>query len=165
MSKPYSIDLRELAMARLEAGETTREVAAALRVAVSSVIKWAARKRVSGSVAPGKVGGHRPHLISGDHRLFMLGEVARDPNMTLHRLSTALAERGLSVHPASVGRFLHREGKSFKKRFCPPSSCGQSSGAGANSGSATRRALIRHGWSSSMQRRISNRSSESIARR
>jgi len=28
--------------------------------------------------------------------------------MTLHRLSTALAERGLSVHPASVGRFLHR---------------------------------------------------------
>ena len=115
MSKPYSIDLRELAMARLEAGETTREVAAALRVAVSSVIKWAARKRLSGSVAPGRMGGHRPRLISGDHRVFVLGEVARDPNMTLHRLSAALAERGLSVHPASVGRFLHREGKSFKK--------------------------------------------------
>ena len=115
MSKPYSIDLRELAMARLEAGETTREVAAALRVAVSSVIKWAARKRLSGSVAPGRMGGHRPHLISGDHRLFVLGEVARDPNVTLHRLSATLAERGLSVHPASVGRFLHREGKSFKK--------------------------------------------------
>lgn len=59
MSKPYSIDLRELAMARLESGETTREVAAALRVAVSSVVKWAARKRLSGSVAPGKMGGHR----------------------------------------------------------------------------------------------------------
>jgi transposase len=102
-------------MARLESGETTREVAAALRVAVSSVIKWAARKRLSGSVAPGKIGGHRPHLISGDHRLFVLGEVTRDPNMTLHRLSAALAERGLHVHPASVGRFLHREGKSFKK--------------------------------------------------
>jgi len=26
-----------------------------------------------------------------------------------------LAERGLHVHPASVSRFLHREGKSFKK--------------------------------------------------
>jgi transposase len=115
MSKPYSIDFRELAMAHLDAGETTREVAASLRVAVSSIVKWAARKRLSGSIAPGKMGGHRPHLISGDHRLFVLGEVARDPNVTLHRLSATLAERGLSVHPASVGRFLHREGKSFKK--------------------------------------------------
>jgi hypothetical protein len=43
----------------------------------------------------------------------------------------ALAERGLSVHLASVGRFLHCEGKSSKERFCPPSSCGQSSSAGA----------------------------------
>ncbi len=66
MSKPYSNDLRELAMARLGTGETGREVAAALRVAVSSVIKWAARKRLSGSVAPGKMGGHRPHLITID---------------------------------------------------------------------------------------------------
>ena len=82
---------------------------------MSSVVKWAARKRLSGSVTPGKMGGHRPHLIGGEHRLFVLDEVARDPNMTLHRLSAALAERGLSVHPASVGRFLHREGKSFKK--------------------------------------------------
>ncbi len=46
MSMPYSIDLRELAMVRLEAAETTREVTAALRVAVPSVIKWAARKRL-----------------------------------------------------------------------------------------------------------------------
>lgn len=115
MTKPYSIDLRELAMVRLEGGETTRAVALALRVAVSSVVKWAARKRRSGSVAPGKMGGHRPHLIGGDHRLFVLGEVERDPNITLHRLSAALAQRGLVVHPASVGRFLHREGKSFKK--------------------------------------------------
>jgi putative transposase len=30
-------------------------------------------------------------------------------------LTAALADRGLIIHPASVGRFLHREGKSFKK--------------------------------------------------
>lgn len=115
MTKPYSMDLRERAMARLEAGETSYEVAATLRVAVSSVIKWAARKRRLGSVAPGKMGGHRPYLISGGHRLFVLGEVERDPNVTLHELAAALAERGLNVHPASVGRFLRREGRSFKK--------------------------------------------------
>jgi transposase len=115
MAKPYSMDLRERAMARLEAGETSREVASALKVAVSSVVKWAARKRCLGSAAPGKMGGHRPYLIDGEHRLFVLAEVKRDPNMTLHRLTAMLAERGLIIHPASVGRFLHREGKSFKK--------------------------------------------------
>jgi transposase len=115
MAKPYSMDLRERAMARLESGETSYEVASALKVAVSSVIKWAARKRRLGSAAPGKMGGHRPYLISGEHRLFVLGEVERDPNVTLHQLAAALAERGVDVHPASVGRFLHRVGKSFKK--------------------------------------------------
>jgi putative transposase len=43
MPKPYSMDLRERAMARLAEGETSYEVAEALSVAVSSVIKWAAR--------------------------------------------------------------------------------------------------------------------------
>lgn len=115
MAKPYSMDLRERAMARLEAGETSYEVAAALKVAVSSVIKWAARKRRLGSAAPGKMGGHRPYLISGEDGVFVLGEVERNANVTLHQLAAALAGRGLHVHPASVGRFLHREGRSFKK--------------------------------------------------
>ena len=77
MAKPYSMDLRQRALARLEEGETSYEVAAALKVAVSSVIKWAARKRRLGSAAPGKMGGHRPYLIDGEHRAFVLGEVGR----------------------------------------------------------------------------------------
>ncbi|MER8448348.1 transposase [Mesorhizobium sp. M1066] len=110
MAKPYSMDLRERALARLEEGETSYEVAAALKVAVSSVIKWAARKRRLGSAAPGKMSGHRPYLIDGKHRAFVLGEVERDANITLHQLTAALAERGLTIHPASVGRFLNRSG-------------------------------------------------------
>jgi putative transposase len=116
MGKPYSMDLRERAMARLDAGETSREVASALKIAASSVIKWAARRRSLGSVAPGKMGGHRPYAIDEEHRTFVLEEVDRDPNVTLQRLTMLLAERGLKVHAASVGRFLHREGKSFKKK-------------------------------------------------
>jgi hypothetical protein len=38
---------------------------AAVRVAVSSVIKWSGRKRRLGSAAPGKMGGYRPYLMSG----------------------------------------------------------------------------------------------------
>lgn len=115
MTRPYSMDLRERAMDRLAAGETSREVSAALRVAVSSVIKWAQRKRATGSAAAGKMGGHRPLMIAGARRDWVLSEVERMPHVTIAALTEGLAARGLKVHPASVGRFLRREGKSFKK--------------------------------------------------
>jgi putative transposase len=115
MAKPYSMDLRERAMARLAAGESCGVVAAALNIAVSSVIKWAARERRFGSVAPGRMGGHRPFAIIGEHRLFVLRQIEKMPHMTLQALSEALAARGLKVHPATVARFMARERKSFKK--------------------------------------------------
>ena len=52
MTRALSMDLRERAMARLEKGETCRQVAAALQVGVSSVVKWSQRKRETGSCAP-----------------------------------------------------------------------------------------------------------------
>jgi putative transposase len=115
MARPYSMDLRGRAMARLAAGETCREVAAALRIAVSSVVKWSARNRLFGSAAPDRMGGRRPMAIGGAHRLFVLDAIKTTPHMTLHALSEALAARGLVVHPATVGRFLARERKSYKK--------------------------------------------------
>lgn len=119
MARPYSMDLRQRAMARLAAGETSYEVAEALKVAASSVIKWAQRQRSSGSVAPGRMGGHRRPKIAGADRDWVLGEVERSPHVTLAVLTAGLAARGLVLHPASVGRFLHREGKSFKKNRSP----------------------------------------------
>lgn len=119
MARPYSMDLRDRAMERLGSGQTTYEVAAALKVAVSSVIKWADRKRRLGSAAPGRMGGHKPYRISGDHRSLVLDAVERNPHVTLHQLAALLKARGLAVHPASVGRFLKREGKSFKKNRSP----------------------------------------------
>jgi len=115
MAKPYSLDLRERAMARFAAGESARVVAAVLKVAASSVIKWSARERQFGSAAPGRMGGNRPFAIRGEHRLFVLREIEKTPHVTLKALSEALAVRGLKVHPAMVGRFLARERKSFKK--------------------------------------------------
>jgi transposase len=61
------------------------------------------------------MGGHRPFAISGEHRLFVLRKIEETPHATLRALSAALAARGLKVHPATVGRFLARERKSFKK--------------------------------------------------
>ena len=115
MPKAYSMDLRERAMARLATGETTYEVAEALSVAVSSVIKWAARARQYGSPAPAKMGGYRKRIISGTYREMVLAAVAKKSHVTLRELTAMLATAGLQVHLASVSRFLKHEGKSFKK--------------------------------------------------
>ena len=45
MMAPYSVDLRARAMARKAAGETNREIAAALRIAPSCVSKRTRRER------------------------------------------------------------------------------------------------------------------------
>ncbi len=115
MPKPYSMDLRERAMARLAEGETSYEVAEALSVAVSSVIKWAARAREYGSPAPAKMGGYRRRVISGIYREMVLAAVAKKAHVTLRELVALLAGAGLMVHQASVSRFLKHEGKSYKK--------------------------------------------------
>jgi transposase len=115
MAKPYSMDLRERAMRRVAAGESAHSVAAVLKVSVSSIIKWAQRQRRTGSVAPGKMGGHRSLRVSGEHRTWLLARVAGDPRVTLRSLARELGERGITVCHATVGRFLHREDRSFKK--------------------------------------------------
>lgn len=119
MAKPYSMDLRERAMRRVAAGESARSVAAVLKVSVSTVIKWAQRQRRTGSIAPGKMGGHRTHRVSGEHRTWLLARVAGDPDVTLRSLARELGERGIMVCHATVGRFLHREDQSFKKTVLP----------------------------------------------
>ena len=57
MTAPYSIDLRERALARKAAGQTNREIAVALNISPSCVSKWMTRQRETGSLAPAQVGG------------------------------------------------------------------------------------------------------------
>ena len=63
MAKPYAMDLRERVVARVEAGETVRAVAAAFDVSVSAVVKWSQRYRATGSAAPAQFGGWRRPIL------------------------------------------------------------------------------------------------------
>jgi transposase len=49
MTRPYSMDLRERAIARVVAGESVRTVAAALSISAATVVRWSQRYRASGS--------------------------------------------------------------------------------------------------------------------
>jgi transposase len=114
MTRPYSNDLRERALARVENGETIRSVATALQVSPSCVSKWGALKRRTGHVAPGKIGGHRKPTLSGDKADWLRARM-RASAFTLRGLVAELGERGVKVHARAVWVFAHAEGLSFKK--------------------------------------------------
>src|ERR1700733_15170018 len=93
MGKPYSMDLRERAVAAvLRDGLSRHESAARFGVAPSTVINWVRRVQETGSVAPGQMGGQKPKAIAGE-----------------------LAARGLRADYRSVWNFVHAEKLSFKK--------------------------------------------------
>ena len=116
MTKPYSLNLRDRAVARVVAGETVRSVAATLRVGVSSVVKWSQRFRATGSAAPRKMGGYRPRVLIGEHRAWLLRRIASGSDMTLRGLVAELAEQGVKVSYRTVWNFVHREKISYKKK-------------------------------------------------
>jgi putative transposase len=114
MARPYSMDLRERAVARVQAGESVRLIARALSLSPSSVVKWSQRFRATGSAAAGKMGGHRPRLLAGERAEFLRQRIAQR-EFTLRGLVAELAGRGLKVDYRTVWTFVRGEGLSFKK--------------------------------------------------
>lgn len=115
MTKPYPIELRQRALKFVNQGKSCHEVAEQLDVGVSSVVRWMQRHRATGSLKPGQVGGHRPRKIVGEHRDWVLAEIAGGADVTLQGLADGLAARGLKVDYRTMWNFMQREGKSFKK--------------------------------------------------
>lgn len=115
MTRPYSEDLRERAVARFEAGETIRSIGAALGIDPSCVPKWVKRKRETGSIAPAPIGGGKPRKLSGDLALW-LRERLRSGPFTTRGLADELAERGVKTDRRAVWTFVREEGLSFKKK-------------------------------------------------
>jgi putative transposase len=114
MGKPYSMDLRERAVAAVvKGGMSCHQAAAQFGLGVNTVILWVRRWRETGSVAPGQMGGHKPKAIAGEYRSWLLERIKSD--FTLRGLVAELAGRGLKVDYRSVWEFVHAEKLSFKK--------------------------------------------------
>ena len=86
-------------------------MALALSISAATVARWSQRYRASGSAAPGKVGGHKPNLLAGMHRDWLLARAATD--FTLQGLVAEMADRGVKVDYVQVWRVAHAEGLSF----------------------------------------------------
>jgi transposase len=119
MTRPLSNYLRERVVGAIADGESCRAVAARFGVAVSSVVKWSQRYRATGSVMPGKMGGHRKRTLE-PHGAFIKERIQQTPHLTLHGLKDELAARGVKVSHNAVWLFLRREGLRFKKNAVRP---------------------------------------------
>jgi len=115
MVRPYSLDLRERAVAALEAGDSCRTVASRFDLSVATVVRWGQLKRTTGSVAPGKYGGHLRHRLE-PHRELVHRLVAEQPDRPMRELRDVLMDHGIELNAESIRRFLHAEGLSFKKK-------------------------------------------------
>ncbi len=78
--------------------------------------------RVTGSAAPGKIGGHKVGILSGEHRDWLLEQAM--PDLTLRGWSPSWRSAGVKVDYVQVWRFVHAEGLSFKNVWLAPSARG-----------------------------------------
>jgi transposase len=125
------MDLRERVVAAVEAGESRRAAARRFGVSESVAVKWLQRVARTGSVKPGKMGGHvRPALES--EREWLLARIAQGPDVTVRGLAAELTERGVKTGPYAVWSFFRREGLTFKKK--PARGRAGSTGRGAAPG-------------------------------
>ncbi len=118
MTRPYSEDIRERALARADAGETVRSIAEALQISPSCVTKWKNLRRDTGSLAPGKIGGHKKRVRSDANADWLRKRIRSGP-FTLRKLTQELAARGIKTDVRAVWTFVHTEGLSFKKTIHP----------------------------------------------
>lgn len=115
MPKAYSLDLRERVAGFVEAGHSRRAAASHFAVSVSFVVKLVAAYGMSGRLDPKPSGGRR-HAKLEPHRAFLLARVGEQVDITMPELAAELeAATGTKADPASLSRWLIRNGYRFKK--------------------------------------------------
>lgn len=115
MPKAYSLDLRERIARFVSGGRSCRAAAAHFGVSVSFAVRLMAAYRASGSLKPKPSGGRR-HTKLDPHRHCLLGWVGDQPDITMPELAGKLAAAtGTRADPASLSRWLIRNGYRFKK--------------------------------------------------
>lgn len=116
MGHPLSCDLRERALAAVDAGLSRRAAAERFGVSAASVIRWHQLRRLQGHCRPKPQGGDKTsHRIEAQAGV-ILEAVARQPDITLTELRGLLGARGVGVAVSTIWRFFARRGITRKKR-------------------------------------------------
>jgi transposase len=120
--RPLSSDLRVRFCRALDRGMSARGAAALFEVSAATGVRWAKAWRTTGSIEPGKIGGHLRPLLESE-REWLVARIEQDKDLTLHEMLAMLREeRGVVVSCDTLWRYLKRCGKTFKKRRSLPRS-------------------------------------------
>src|ERR1700687_4355681 len=96
MPAPYSQDLRERVVACVERGVSARAAAKRFDISISTAVRWVQRWRREGQFEARAMGGdHRSRLK--EHRSLVLELIAKQPDLTLQEIRSALASSGIAV--------------------------------------------------------------------
>ena len=115
MPRAYSLDLRERVARFVSAGHSRHAAAAHFAVSVSFVVKLLKAYHATGRLEPKPSGGRR-HAKLEAHREFLLARLAAKDDITMPELAAELcATTGTKADPASLSRWLIRNGFRFKK--------------------------------------------------
>ena len=111
MAGPYSTDLRSRVLAAVEAGERPEAAARRFAVGRSTAYRWVGAARDEGRREAKRMGGGPKPVIRDEVRTALLDMLKEDNRPTLTECRDRLArERGVRVHPWTVGRALLRAG-------------------------------------------------------
>jgi transposase len=116
MGKPLSMDLRARALAAVDAGSSRRAAAGRFGVSVSSVIRWDASRRATGSFEPKPQGGDTRSRSVEERRTEIMAALGEEGDQTLEELRDRLVAQGIATSTSALSRFFHRHGVTRKKR-------------------------------------------------
>ena len=150
---PYSLDLRERAVALLDEGATSVEVAELLDVSDSWVRKMRLRREALGHLIPGSPPG-KERLLSEEQEQQLCLLVFEQPDATLEELVVLMAKRmKVRASISTVSRRLIEMGMSRKKRVSTrPKGTAPRSSENANASSVEGSSAAPLGSSSSTKR-------------
>ena len=113
--KEYSADLRERLLRAIDAGLSQAEAARLFGVSLSSLKRWRARQRQTGTVQAAPRPG-RTRRITREAEAALVAQVRAAPDATLvEHCATWAAATGVAVSPSTMSRALNRAGWPLKK--------------------------------------------------
>ena len=113
MARPYSGDMRQRVVARVEDGASRRDAAEQFDVSASTAIRWVQRYEETGSWDAKPTGGSVSPLEK--HACVLLAIVKETPDITLDDMVIALRKRKIAGSRTAIWRLFARRGVTFKK--------------------------------------------------
>src|SRR5262249_49889510 len=114
MPNPYSGELRQRVIARVESGGSRREAAEHFEISASAAVKWLQRWRDSRSAEAKRRGGSMSPLEK--HAKWLLALIARQPDLTLDEAFAAMRKQRIPGSRTALWRFFNRHAITFKKK-------------------------------------------------